>query len=381
MTAGGSATAGRAPVLGIIGGGQLARMMLPACIELGVEPRVFAESADSAAALAATAFGAPDDADAVLAFAKTVDVVTFDHEHVPQRVLASLVAAGVTVHPGPHALRFAQNKLAMRERLTELGVPVPGWAAVGDERMLAGFLDDHGGVGVLKRPTGGYDGNGVRIIRKPREAADWFDTTPVLLVEELVPFRRELAQLVARRPGGGMASWPLVQTEQRDGTCVEVIAPAPDSGSRVDEAARHIAEQIAEGLDVTGVLAVELFETDDQLLVNELAMRPHNSGHWSMDAAITGQFEQHVRAVLDLPLGDPSARQDWAVMVNVLGGPEGDVVPGRYPSALGEHPAAKVHAYGKASRPGRKVGHVTAYGEVLDEVVYTARATAARLSQ
>ncbi len=364
-------------IVGVIGGGQLARMMIPSAVNLGIDLRVLAETPGESAGLAVTQLGDYRNADDVLRFAKEVDVITFDHEHVPQPVLAALIAAGAAVRPGPHALLYAQDKLLMRERLSELGLPVPAWARVSDEAQLDAFLAENGGVGVLKTPTGGYDGKGVRVVRSAAEAADWFGSGD-LLVEELVSFQRELAQLVARRPSGDIATWSLVESVQRDGVCAEVIAPAPNATGKVAEVAREIAHTVAEQLDVTGVLAVELFETtDERLLVNELAMRPHNTGHWSMDGAITGQFEQHLRAVLDLPLGSTAQREPFSVMVNVLGGPLTGSLADRYPTLMSAQPSVKVHNYGKAPRPGRKVGHVTASGTELDEVVYLARAAAA----
>ena len=370
--------------VGVIGGGQLARMMIPAAIELGVELRVLAEAPGMAASLAAVQVGDYTDSETVLAFARDVDVVTFDHEHVPQDVLHALVGAGIPVHPGPDALRFAQDKLLMRQRLSELGLPVPDWARVETIDELDAFIADHGGVVVVKTPRGGYDGKGVRVVRSAAEVAEWFATIAedgrdgALLVEELVDFRRELAQVVARRPSGEVAAWPVVETVQVGGVCSEVIAPAPRSAGRLADVAADVAITIAEGLGVTGVLAVELFETtDDRILVNELAMRPHNSGHWSMDGSTTGQFEQHLRAVLDLPLGGTGCHEEWSVMVNVLGGPEEGTLVDRYAEALAGHPTVKVHNYGKAPRPGRKIGHVTAIGDDLDTVVYEARAAAA----
>jgi 5-(carboxyamino)imidazole ribonucleotide synthase len=364
--------------IGVIGGGQLARMMIPAAVNLGLDIRVLAQSAGEPAALAVTALGSHLELDDVLAFAEGVDVVTFDHEHVPQHVLRELVARGVDVQPSPDALRFAQDKLAMRERLAELGVPVPDWARVETAAELAAFLADHGGAAVLKTPTGGYDGKGVRVVHDAADADDWFAEGGPLLVEELVDFRRELAQLVARRPSGELALWPVVESVQRDGVCAEVIAPAPASVGRVADVAADIATTIAESLGVTGVLAVELFETtDDRLLVNELAMRPHNTGHWSIDGSTTSQFEQHLRAVVDLPLGATGCRDPWSVMVNVLGGPATGAIADRYDAAFADQPTVKFHFYDKAPRPGRKVGHVTAGGDDLDEVVYRARAAAA----
>ena len=369
--------------VGVVGGGQLARMMIAPAVELGVELRVLAEQPGMAAALAATAVGDYRDADTVLAFARDVDVLTFDHEHVPQEVLAVLVDEGIAVRPGPGALRFAQDKLAMRARLDELGMPQPEWAAVTSAAGLQEFLDAHDGAAVVKTPRGGYDGKGVRVVRSATEAEDWFATLAedarggALLVEELVDFRRELAQQVARRPSGEVRTYPVVETVQRDGVCAEVVAPAPHSPERLDEVAASIGVGIAEGLDVTGMLAVELFETiDERVLVNELAMRPHNSGHWTQDGAVTSQFEQHLRAVLDLPLGDPSPLAEWSVMVNILGGPRKASIDERFASAMAEHPTAKIHTYGKDPRPGRKVGHVNVTGDDLDHVAYEARAAA-----
>jgi 5-(carboxyamino)imidazole ribonucleotide synthase len=370
--------------VGVIGGGQLARMMIPPAIELGVDIRVLEEAEGMSAEIAATGVGDYRDLDTVLAFAETVDVVTFDHEHVPPAILRELVARGIEVHPGPDALLYAQDKLHMRSKLTELGLPVPDWASIESADELGAFLADHGGRAVVKTARGGYDGKGVRVVTDASGADDWFLALAedgrggALLVEELVSFQRELAQLVARRPSGGMAVWPVVETIQRDGVCAEVIAPAPGTAGRVADLAAGIARSVAEGLGVTGVLAVELFETTDgRLLVNELAMRPHNSGHWSIEGAVTSQFEQHLRAVLDLPLGAPDARDDWSVMVNILGGPAEGTLQDRYPAALAAHPEAKVHGYGKEPRPGRKVGHVTVTGDDLEDVVYIARSAAA----
>ena len=367
--------------VGVIGGGQLARMMIAPAVELGIDIRVLAEDEGMSAQLAATAVGDYRDLDTVRRFAADVDVITFDHEHVPQEVLRALVADGVAVHPGPDALRFAQDKLDMRARLADLGAPQPDWARVADASELQTFLDAHGGRGVVKTPRGGYDGKGVRVVSAADEAADWFSALAdgdALLVEELVPFVRELAQQVARRPNGESVSYPVVETVQKGGVCAEVIAPAPGvDAEHLAEAAR-IGREIAEGLGVTGMLAVELFQTEDgRILVNELAMRPHNSGHWSQDGAVTGQFEQHLRAVADLPLGETTPHEDWSVMINILGGPADAGMLDRVPAALAASPQAKVHTYGKAPRPGRKVGHVNASGSDLDAVLAEARAAAA----
>jgi len=369
--------------VGVIGGGQLARMMVPPAIALGLEIRVLAENEGSSARLAATQVGDYHDAETVLAFARDVDVITFDHEHVPQDVLAALVAAGVSVQPSPAALFVAQDKLVMRERLAALGLPVPDWARLASPADLDRFLADHGGRVVVKTARGGYDGKGVRVVESSADVADWFDgladgnTGGALLGEELVEFRRELAQSVARRPNGDVVAWPVVESIQRGGVCSEVIAPAPGSAGRIADMAEQIARTLASELGVTGVLAVELFETtDDRILINELAMRPHNTGHWSIDDSTTSQFEQHLRAVLDLPLGDTGMHDDWSVMVNVLGGPATGTIADRLPRAMDDQPSVKIHDYGKDPRPGRKVGHVTASGDDLDEVVFRARAAA-----
>lgn len=367
--------------VGIVGGGQLARMMIAPAVELGLGVRVLAEEPGMSAGLAATAVGDYRDLDTVLAFAKDVDVITFDHEHVPQDVLRGLVDAGVAVHPGPDALAYAQDKIDMRTKLAELGLPQPDWAAVTDAAALDAFIADHGGRAVVKTPRGGYDGKGVRVVSSAAEAADWLDGLAdgaALLAEELVPFTRELAQQVARRPSGELLVYPVVETVQQGGVCAEAIAPAPHSAGRLADVAAEIGEAIARGLGVTGMLAVELFQTgDERLLVNELAMRPHNSGHWTQDGSITSQFEQHLRAVLDLPLGDTAMRAPHAVMVNILGGPVEGTLGERLPDALAAHPSAKVHTYGKDPRPGRKVGHINVAGDDLDTVVYEARAAAA----
>ena len=362
------------PTVGVIGGGQLARMMVPPAVELGLDIRVLAETAGESAAIAVTELGDYRNVEDVLRFGRGVDVVTFDHEHVPQAVLRELVAQGVAVHPGPDALLYAQDKLLMRERLSALGIPVPDWAAVTNVAELDAFIADQGGRAVVKTPRGGYDGKGVRVVASGADVADWFEPGEPLLAEALVEFRRELSQVLARRPSGEIALWPLVESVQKNGVCAEVIAPAPKSAGLLADATADIAVSIAENLGVTGVLAVELFETtDERVLVNELAMRPHNSGHWTIDGSTTSQFEQHLRAVLDLPLGATGVREPWSVMINVFGGPVLD----HYPRALAGSPSVKFHSYGKDARPGRKVGHVTAGGEELEDVVFRARAAAA----
>lgn len=354
-------------MVGIIGGGQLARMSAPVATNLDITLSVLCESADSAAGFVVPSAPVGDytDVQTVLAFARDCDVVTFDHEHVPQRVLHALVDAGVVVHPSPEALVFAQDKLAMRERLTAMGVPCPGWAPVATADQLAAFAADHSWPVVLKTPTGGYDGKGVLLVSSVDEAADWLAHGEVLLAEEAVDFVRELAVLVARSPSGQAAAWPVVHTVQTGGICTEVLAPAPDLSPDLAARATEAALRIAGDLGVTGVMAMEIFELPDGgFVVNELAMRPHNSGHWTMDGSVTSQFEQHLRAVLDLPLGSPRPREQWTVMTNVLGGQDEDLYP-TYRHLMARDPELKIHLYGKAVRPGRKIGHVNLTGTDL----------------
>ena len=359
------------PVVGMVGGGQLARMTHQAAIALGQSLRVLAISPDDGAALVApdVQVGHHADLDALRAFAKDCDVVTFDHEHVPSAHIEALVAEGVTVLPGAAALRYAQDKRAMRERLTELGIPVPRWAPGTD---LGGFAARVGWPVVVKAVRGGYDGRGVWVL-------DESDAPPdvELIVEEKVPLRRELAALVARSPFGQVAAYPVVETVQADGICVEVLAPAPDLDPELAVAAQRLAIRLATELDVVGLLAVELFETPAGLVVNELAMRPHNSGHWTIEGARTSQFEQHLRAVLDYPLGDTGLTAPAVAMANVLGGePGGMSLDERVHHLFARDPGIRLHLYGKQARPGRKLGHVTALGESMPEVRERARKAA-----
>jgi len=307
-------------------------------------------------------------------------VVTFDHEHVPTDHLHALEKSGVAVRPGPGALVHAQDKVVMRNALAGLGVPVPRFRVVTNADEVAEF----GLPCVLKTGRGGYDGKGVWFVSTVAECAPVFEAAAAtgvrILAEELVEFRRELSALAVRSPSGQAAAYPVVESVQRDGICHEVVAPAPGLSDRLATQAQELALRVARELDVTGILAVELFETvDDRILVNELAMRPHNTGHWTQDGAVTSQFENHLRAVLDLPLGSPVARAPWTVMVNILGGPSDQV--GRlydgYPHALARDPRLRVHLYGKELRPGRKVGHVNAYGDDLRECLERARHAAA----
>ena len=367
--------------LAIIGGGQLARMMAQPAIALGIDLRLLAEGPDVSAAQVIAGHEVGDHtvlADLERAIG-AAPVVTFDHEHVPLDLQRALDATGHACRPGPHALAYAQDKIAMRERLTALGVPCPRWAVVETPEDVESF----GFPLVLKTARGGYDGKGVWVVRSAADAAEVFAVRPEgidLLAEEFVDFRRELSAQVARRPSGQTETYPVVESRQAGGVCAEVVAPAPDLAAELAEEAAVIARTVATELDVVGMLAVELFETvDGRLLVNELAMRPHNTGHWSIDGATTSQFENHLRAVLDLPLGPATPRQPWAVMVNILGGAVTDLVAQRA-VALEAEPGVHVHLYGKAVKPGRKVGHVTAVGDDLDEVLRRARRSAALMT-
>jgi 5-(carboxyamino)imidazole ribonucleotide synthase len=370
------------PVVGMIGAGQLARMTHQAGIALGQSLRLLADTPDDGAALVAhdVEIGDYRSLDDLRRFAPGCDVITFDHEHVPNEHLQALVAEGVAVRPGPQALRFAQDKLAMRRRLSELGIAGPRWVDLDGPDSLTEFGREVGWPLIVKSATGGYDGKGVWLLEDPSQATRLFESGVRLIAEERVPIARELAALVARSPFGQGAAWPIVETVQADGICVEVLAPAPAlSDDRADEA-QLLALRIAAELDVTGVLAVELFETvTGELLVNELAMRPHNSGHWTIEGARTSQFEQHLRAVLDYPLGTTTMTAPIVVMANLLGGPDGVVPAGideRVHHCLARWPDVKIHLYGKGFRPGRKVGHVTALGDDLVEVRSRARAAA-----
>ncbi|GAB2987370.1 5-(carboxyamino)imidazole ribonucleotide synthase [Nocardioides montaniterrae] len=367
-----------APRVAVIGGGQLARMMAQPAVAIGVPLRLLAEAPGVSAAqvIPDQLVGDYRDLETLRAVTEGCAVVTFDHEHVPTEHLHALEAAGVACRPGPDALVYAQDKGLMRERLGELGAPCPRNAIVATTEEVEAF----GLPCVLKTTRGGYDGKGVWVVRDLADAEEAFATAERagvrILAEELVDFRRELSAIVARSPSGQAAAYPVVQTTQLDGVCHEVIAPAPDLSPVLAGEAQALALRIAGELGVTGVMAVELFETvDGRLLVNELAMRPHNTGHWSQDGAVTSQFENHLRAVLDLPLGSPEPRAPWTVMVNILGSSDPDVghLYDGYPHALARDPKLRVHLYGKDLRPGRKVGHVNAYGDSLDDVLERAR--------
>ena len=375
---------GRDFTVGVIGGGQLARMMYAASIGLGIEVRLLAEEADVSAArvVQAVTVGDYTDPQTVRDFTAGCDVVTFDHEHVPTGLLRELEADGVAVRPGPAALVHAQDKVIMRDRLTAAGINCPVYRVVSAPAALAAFGDEQGWPVIAKTSRGGYDGKGVWRLESAAEAELPFaGLAPevAVIAEEFVDFQRELSALVVRSPSGQAAAYPISESVQRNGICVETVTPAPGLGDQPAMEIERLALTVAHELGVVGVLAVELMQRrDGSVVVNELAMRPHNTGHWTIDGAHTSQFENHLRAVLDLPLGDPSARERWTVMTNVLGGTVSDL-----PSALlhcfARDRRLRVQIYGKQVRPGRKVGHVTAYGDDLGQVRTRARHAAAYL--
>ena len=376
------------PVVAMVGGGQLARMTHQAAIALGQSLRVLSTGPDESAALVAADVRLGDHRDLadLRRLADGATVVTFDHEHVPTDHLRALEAAGVRVAPGPAALVHAQDKLVMRRALADAGEPQPAWAEARSAADVAAFAARSGWPVVLKTPRGGYDGRGVFVVDDEDAAAGLLDQHGTLLLEERVPMVRELSAQVARSPFGQVAVWPVVEIVQRGGVCHEVLAPAPGLDDDLAAEAQQLAVRIADRLGVVGMLAVELFEVAGGVLVNELAMRPHNSGHWTIEGARTSQFEQHLRAVLDYPLGDTAMTAPVVVMANVLGGAaaeEGWSGPGldeRVHHLMAHWPDVKLHWYGKGQRPGRKLGHVTALGEDLESVRTRAVAAARYLA-
>ncbi len=358
----------------MIGGGQLARMMHAASIGLGLRLRLLAEGPEVSAAQVVhdVVVGDYTDPETVAAFASGCDVVTFDHEHVPTQILHDLETAGIAVRPGPEALVHAQDKAVMRERLGALGVPCPANRVVADPAALVAFGQERGWPVIAKTSRGGYDGKGVWKLDGPEQASIPFDgleglrSGAVVIAEEFIDFSRELSVLVARRPGGQAVVYPVSETVQTDGICTATTTPAP--GLRPDQVRdlQAMALRIAAELGVVGILAVELMQArDGSVVVNELAMRPHNTGHWSIDGAVTSQFENHLRAVADLPLGSTATLAPVSVMVNVLGGSRADLLGG-LAGALAADPTLRVQLYGKDVVPGRKVGHVTALGDEVE---------------
>ncbi|WP_255998020.1 5-(carboxyamino)imidazole ribonucleotide synthase [Corynebacterium sp. CCUG 71335] len=372
------------PILAVIGDGQLARMMHTEAIELGLKPRVLASSADASAAqvFGDVVIGDYTVLDDVKRVCSGAAAATFDHEHVPNEFLNELIASGVSVQPQPQALIYAQDKLEQRRKMAEIGAPVPEFAAIESVEDAETFFDSVEGAMCLKATRGGYDGHGVWFPKSREGAGELVDKlladgTP-LYAERKIDFDRELSAMVARTPSGEIRAWPVVESRQRDGICVEAIAPAPNMAPEMATYCQELAMNVAEELGVTGVLAVELFADGDEVIVNELAMRPHNTGHWTQNGCVTSQFEQHVRAVLDWPLGSVEMTAPFTVMVNTLGGETEPAEPmeERVAEVMRRYPEAKVHLYGKGYRPGRKMGHVNVSGHELATVLETAKAAA-----
>lgn len=350
----------RFPTVGIIGAGQLARMTVAPAQSLGVNLLLFAESSqDSAAQIAEHVVGDYRDLDALKDFAKRCDFLTFEHELVPLAVIKGLEAAGVKVFPTSDSFQYSQNKALMRQRLSTY--PSPKWKVISDGDDLPAFPF------IAKSISGGYDGRGVWKIKNHDDLDEILNEVHQLLIEELVDFDFEIAVMVARSAHGQAVTWAPTQTIQSDGICTSTISPAPHLSQELAEKAQHLALSIANDLSLIGVMAVEMFVKGDELFINELAMRPHNSGHWTIEGSKTSQFEQHLRAILDLPLGDPAMVSKFAVMGNILGGDKTDMYR-PYLHLMARNPELKFHQYKKEIRKGRKVGHVTVVGENLLEL-------------
>ncbi len=347
----------RFPTVGVIGAGQLARMMVAPATALGINLRFFAQSSqDSGAQVCEHVVGDYKDLDSLKKFAQGCDVLTFEHELIPLSVIKSLESAGVRVYPPSSAFIYSQDKAAMREKLSSY--PAPHWKVVTSTSEVDQYPM------IAKSISGGYDGRGVWKVNSQDELAEILKTTPQLLIEELVAFDCEIAVMVARSPHGQATSWSPTETVQEDGICTLTITPATSVSAEIAEKAQKLALDIAQEVGVVGVMAVEMFVKGNHIYINELAMRPHNSGHWTIDGATTSQFEQHLRAILDLPLGDPSMTKPFAVMGNILGGEKTDMYR-PYLHLMARNPELKFHQYMKEVRPGRKIGHVTATGSDL----------------
>lgn len=366
--------------VGMIGAGQLARMTHNAAIDLAVRLEVLARSEDDPAVLAGAPFrlGSPQDPDAIKRLASEVEVLTLDHELVSNAALVEASAAGVSVIPGPDALLFAQDKLYSRTALLDLGAPVPAFAPVESLDDVAQFALSHGWPVVMKIRTMGYDGRGVVVLDTADEAAAVLEQGGDWMVEEHVAIQNELALLVARRPSGDARTYPVIETVQIDGICHELVMPA-DVAPGLADAAIELGLDLVRAIGAAGMIAVELFLTDaGELLVNEFALRPHNSGHATIEGSVTSQFHNHLRAILDWPLGDTALTAPAVAMVNVLGNAQPGVAMRSLSKAL-EVEGASVHLYGKGERPGRKIGHVTALGSSQAQALSIARRAAEQL--
>ena len=348
------------PTVGVIGAGQLARMSIAPATALGVNLLLLAaDSNDSAAQITQHVVGDYTDLQTVREFAAQCDVVTFEHELIPLSIVKALEAEGVVVRPSSASFLYSQDKAAMREKLKSF--PSPKFQIVTTIDQVTEFPV------IAKAIFGGYDGRGVWKVNSAQELGDLLQQMPKLLVEELIEFDYEIAVMVARSPHGQATSWAPTQTVQKNGICVRTISPAPQLSAALNEKAQKLALDIAAEVGVVGVMAVEMFVKGDELFINELAMRPHNSGHWTIEGSCTSQFEQHLRAVLDLPLGDPSMTAPIAVMGNILGGSKTDMYR-PYLHLMARTPALSFHQYKKDVRPGRKIGHVTLLGKDLVEL-------------
>ena len=348
--------------MGVIGAGQLARMMAVPANDLGIEFTVFtANPDDSAAQIADFVLGDFRDLQSILAFAKDCDVITFEHELVPQSVIKGLETAGVKVYPRAESFIYSQNKLEMRRKIQELGLPNPIFEEYkGGNHSIKFPL-------IAKLPTGGYDGRGVYVIENQSELDELFKSNGTLLLEEKLNFEYEISVMVARSPHNQAASWPTTLTVQNDGICTMTITPMPEIPSDLEEKVQSAALKIAAGINLVGVMAVEIFIVGDNFYINELALRPHNSGHWTIEGSKTSQFEQHLRAVLDLPLGSTALTNKFAIMGNILGGEKTDMYR-PYLHLMARTPELHFHQYRKEVRPGRKIGHVTLCGDNLLEL-------------
>ncbi len=370
------------PTVGIIGAGQLARMMIQASISLGIECRVLAKSRDESAALISpnVEIGDPGDPIAIEAFAKKCDVVTLDHELVSAEGLKLAIEAGVPVRPTPETLHYAQDKLYQRNQFATLGLRVPKFKALAKESDLLEFSSDAGWPLVVKSATGGYDGHGVWIVHSEADGQAllkqlWGNGLRIF-AEELIDIQMELAVLLARRTTGEIAMYPVVETYQKDGICHEASIPAAISDA-IRVSAENIATIIGEHIEVEGIMAVELFlDSEGLLTVNEIATRPHNSGHLTIDGCSTSQFENHLRAVMNWPLGSATPIKNSAVMVNILAAGENNPLVVMPDSQSME---TAIHLYGKIPREGRKIGHVTSIGDDRDEVAQRARSITSKL--
>lgn len=351
----------RFPTVGIIGAGQLARMTVAPATALGINLLLFAQgSDDSAAQVAPHIVGDYRDLSALQEFAAKCDVITFEHELVPLSVIKGIEASGVKVSPSSASFQYSQDKAAMRQKLS--AYPGPKWRVISDAGDSFDFPF------IAKKISGGYDGRGVWKISNRAELEQVLKGNPQILIEELIDFDCEIAVMVARSAHGQATTWAPTQTVQSEGICTLTISPAPVISQVVAEKAQHLALSIANDISLIGVMAVELFVKGDELFINELAMRPHNSGHWTIDGSRTSQFEQHLRAILDLPLGDPAMTAGYAVMANILGGEKTDMYR-PYLHLMARNPQLKFHQYKKEVRKGRKIGHVTAVGENLLELI------------